>query len=189
MFCRATGTPSSTPLWPLEGYRVPLLKRQSAALGRFQPPNFRLELEAQLRGLLVRQPVRHLRKDGAPVERAARIPWKTSAPRAPSRARAAVRRAPRPDRRDRRPPAFEARKLGLAFAEQVELSGHGRRFVLVRRIRSPEFARRRGLLRRLVSPLSPTPAGRRRPRRAARRRSARAGRPAAARARQAGRAR
>ena len=35
-----------------------------------------IELEAQLRGLLVRQPVRHLRKDGAPVERAARVPRK-----------------------------------------------------------------------------------------------------------------
>ena len=53
-------------------------KRQTAkhALGRFQPPDFRLELKAQLRGLLVRQPVRHLRKDGAPIERAARVPRK-----------------------------------------------------------------------------------------------------------------
>ena len=36
--------------------------------GRFQPPDFRLELETQSRALIVRQPVRHLRKDGAPVK-------------------------------------------------------------------------------------------------------------------------
>src|ERR1700689_3932637 len=35
--------------------------------GRLQPPDFRLEFKAQLRALLVGQPVRHLRKDG-PVE-------------------------------------------------------------------------------------------------------------------------
>ena len=49
----------------------------SHALGRFQAPDLRLELKAQLRGLLIRKPVRHLRKDSAPVERAARIPRKT----------------------------------------------------------------------------------------------------------------
>jgi hypothetical protein len=33
--------------------------------GRLKPPDFRFELEAQLRAFLVGQPVRHLRKDGA----------------------------------------------------------------------------------------------------------------------------
>ena len=50
-------------------------------LGRVQSLNFRLELEAQLRRLFVRQPVRHLRKDFAPREGVARIPRET--PRRP----------------------------------------------------------------------------------------------------------
>jgi hypothetical protein len=87
-----------------------------AALGRLQPLNFHLELEAQLLGLLIWQPVRHLRKDGPPVERAAGVPRKaprsaglsgrpkeSSAQRGPERARSEVRRAPRPGRRDKRP--------------------------------------------------------------------------------------
>jgi hypothetical protein len=39
-------------------------RHNKAILGRVQPLDFRLELEAQLRAFLVRQPVRHLRKDG-----------------------------------------------------------------------------------------------------------------------------
>jgi hypothetical protein len=50
--------------------------RRAGRLGRFKPPDFRLECETQLRRLVFRQPVRHLRKDGAPIERAARVPWK-----------------------------------------------------------------------------------------------------------------
>src|SRR5574337_1179172 len=68
-----------------------------AALGRVEAPDFRFELQAQLGRLLIRQPVRHLRKDGAPVEGAAR-PMGNFAPRGLSRARKGVPRAPRPGR-------------------------------------------------------------------------------------------
>ena len=43
--------------------------------GRLQPPDLRLELEAQLRAFLVGQPVRHLRKDGAIEQNRLRFPW------------------------------------------------------------------------------------------------------------------
>ena len=49
--------------------------------GGFQPPDFRLELKAQLRGFLVGQPVRHLRKDGPVKQDGLRLPWQPLAPR------------------------------------------------------------------------------------------------------------
>ncbi len=48
---------------------------QSRRISRgFQPRQFRLEFEAQLRALLFRQPIGHLRKDGAIERRALRVP-------------------------------------------------------------------------------------------------------------------
>jgi hypothetical protein len=47
-----------------------------ALSGRFQPLDFRLELEAQLRTLVVGQPVRHLRKDRSIKQDCARFPRK-----------------------------------------------------------------------------------------------------------------
>jgi hypothetical protein len=43
--------------------------------GRFQSPDFRLKLEPQLRAFVVRQPVRHLRKDGPVKQDRLRLPW------------------------------------------------------------------------------------------------------------------
>lgn len=40
-----------------------------------EPRQLRLEVEAQLRSLLLRQPIRHLRKDGAIEQNAPRLPW------------------------------------------------------------------------------------------------------------------
>jgi hypothetical protein len=44
--------------------------------GRFQPLDFRLELKAQLRALVVGQPVRHLRKNGPVNQDGFRLPRK-----------------------------------------------------------------------------------------------------------------
>ena len=124
-----------------------------SALGRVQPPDFHIEREAQLSGFLVRQPVRHLRKDGAPGERAARVPRK------------APRRAHLGEHDEQFGPHFvrigaihgrsplDARQLRLAFAEQVQLIvvRHGGRVFSSRGGSAFEFARGRGLWRRLVA--------------------------------------
>ncbi len=161
-------------------------------LSRFQPPDFRLELEAQLRGLVFRQPVRHLRKDGAPVKRAARVPGKALRRARPGRARAAVRRAPRPDRRDTPPATLRGAEAPAGFrrTDLVERGASWRLDRLSFRSKSAcRLCQRTRAMATVRRPFSPTSVCYRRSRRAAPPRCGPADRLAAAQAQPAGRGR